>query len=78
MQADRTSQDVVDVILTLARKLNCEVIAEGVEKPAQIESLRTMGCSLAQGYFFSPPLDASAALQLLQQLQTFAVAPFTK
>jgi diguanylate cyclase len=65
------------VILTLARKLNCEVIAEGVEKPAQIESLRTMGCSLAQGYFFSP-LDASAASQLLQQLQTFAVAPFTK
>ncbi len=55
MQADRTRQDVVDVILTLARKLNCEVIAEGVEKPAQIESLRTMGCSLAQGYFFRRP-----------------------
>jgi len=78
MQADRTSQDVVDVILTLARKLNCEVIAEGVEKPAQVESLRTMGCSLAQGYFFSPPLDASAALQLLRKLQTCAVAPFAK
>jgi diguanylate cyclase (GGDEF)-like protein/PAS domain S-box-containing protein len=78
MQADRTSQDVVDLILTLARRLNCEVIAEGVEKPAQVESLRTMGCSLAQGYFFSPPLDASAALQLLQKLQTFAVAPFAK
>jgi len=78
MQADRTSQDVVDVILTLARKLNCEVIAEGVEKPAQVESLRTMGCSLAQGYFFSPPLDASAALQLLRKLPTCAVAPFAK
>jgi len=78
MQADRTSQDVVDVILTLARKLNCEVIAEGVEKPAQVESLRTMGCSLAQGYFFSPPLDASAALQLLRKLPTCAVAPFAR
>jgi EAL domain-containing protein (putative c-di-GMP-specific phosphodiesterase class I) len=78
MQADRTSQDVVDVILTLARKLNCEVIAEGVEKPAQVETLRTMGCSLAQGYFFSSPLDASAALQLLQKLQTFAAAPSAK
>jgi len=78
MQADRTSQDVVDLILTLARKLKCEVIAEGVEKPAQVESLRTMGCSLAQGYFFSPPLDASAALQLLQKLQTFAAAPFAR
>jgi diguanylate cyclase (GGDEF)-like protein/PAS domain S-box-containing protein len=73
MQADRTSQDVVDAILTLARKLNCEVIAEGVEKPAQVETLRTMGCSLAQGYIFSSPLDA-AALQLLQKLHAFAAA----
>jgi EAL domain-containing protein (putative c-di-GMP-specific phosphodiesterase class I) len=74
MQPDRTSQDVVDAILTLARKLNCEVIAEGVEKPAQVETLRTMGCSLAQGYIFSSPLDAAAALQLLQKLHAFAAA----
>jgi EAL domain-containing protein (putative c-di-GMP-specific phosphodiesterase class I) len=74
MQADRTSQDVVDVILTLAKKLNCEAIAEGVEKPAQVETLRTMGCGLAQGYFFSSPLDAAAAMQLLQKLHASAAA----
>jgi diguanylate cyclase len=78
MQADRTSQDVVDVILTLARKFSCEVVAEGVEKPAQVETLRTMGCGLAQGYFFSSPLDATAAVQLLQKLQTSAASLFAK
>jgi EAL domain-containing protein (putative c-di-GMP-specific phosphodiesterase class I) len=50
------------MILTLASKLDCEVIAEGVEKPTQIETLRTMGCSLAQGYLLSSPLDSKAAL----------------
>jgi len=78
MQADRTSQDVVDAILTLARKLNCELIAEGVEKPAQVETLRSMGCSLAQGYFFSPPLDAAAALQASTEAPRFCSSPIRK
>jgi diguanylate cyclase (GGDEF)-like protein/PAS domain S-box-containing protein len=77
MQADRTSQDVVDAILTLARKLNCKVVAEGLEKPAQLEKLRTLGCDLAQGYFFSSAMDPKAALQLLQKLQPLAATPFT-
>ena len=37
MQADRVSQDVVGMILTLAGKLGCEVIAEGIEKPAKLK-----------------------------------------
>jgi EAL domain-containing protein (putative c-di-GMP-specific phosphodiesterase class I) len=65
MQADRTTHEVVDLIVTMARKLNCEVIAESVEKATQLESLRSMGCNAAQGYFFSSPLDAQAAQQYL-------------
>jgi EAL domain-containing protein (putative c-di-GMP-specific phosphodiesterase class I) len=48
MQADRTSHDVVDRIITLARKLNCEVVAQGIEKPAQLDRLRTLGCNFAR------------------------------
>ena len=73
MQADRISQDVVGMILTLAGKLGSEVIAEGIEKPAQIETLRSMGCRLAQGYLFSAPLDSDAARQFAQKMQSFPV-----
>jgi EAL domain-containing protein (putative c-di-GMP-specific phosphodiesterase class I) len=66
MQADRASHDVVDLILTLARKLNCQVVAQGIEKPAQLDSLRTLGCNFAQGYLFAPALDPEAAHRLLR------------
>ncbi|MGC2194162.1 MAG: GGDEF and EAL domain-containing protein [Terriglobales bacterium] len=65
MQADRIAHDVVDLILTIARKLNCQVIAQGVEKPAQLERLLTLGCNFAQGYLLAPPLDPDAAQRLL-------------
>jgi EAL domain-containing protein (putative c-di-GMP-specific phosphodiesterase class I) len=78
MQADRTSQDVVDLIVTLAGKLNCEVIAEGTEKPAQLDALRAMGCNLAQGYFFSSPLDSTGARQFLQKMQVLQAPQFSK
>jgi diguanylate cyclase (GGDEF)-like protein len=73
MQADRVSQDVVGMILTLSGKLGSEVIAEGIEKPAQIETLRSMGCRLAQGYLFSAPLDSNAARQFAQKMQSLPV-----
>jgi diguanylate cyclase (GGDEF)-like protein/PAS domain S-box-containing protein len=67
MQADRASQDVVDLIVTLARKLNCDVVAQGIEKPAQLERLRALGCNFAQGYFLSSPLAPEAVEQFLHQ-----------
>jgi EAL domain-containing protein (putative c-di-GMP-specific phosphodiesterase class I) len=73
MQADRISQDVVGMILTLAGELDSEVIAEGIEKPAQIETLRSMGCRLAQGYLFSSPLDSNAARQFAEKMQSLPV-----
>ena len=65
MQADRTSHDVVDLILAMARKMNCHVIVESVEKSAQLAALRTMGCDCAQGYYFSSPLDSQAVQKFL-------------
>ncbi len=52
-------------IVQLARTLGYEVIAEGVEEADQAESLRTLGCGLAQGYHFCRPLDAKSTGLLL-------------
>lgn len=60
------NQDIVQAILTLADTLRLSVIAEGVETPDQLQTLRRMGCTYIQGYLFSKPVRAEAALQLLR------------
>ena len=49
---------IAEAVIGLAHSLDLQVIAEGVETPAQLASLRAMGCDAAQGYLFSPPMRA--------------------
>ena len=52
-------------IITLARSLGLEVIAEGVETIEQKELLFKEGCFLYQGYYFSKPLPVDALENLV-------------
>jgi EAL domain-containing protein (putative c-di-GMP-specific phosphodiesterase class I) len=63
----RSSRDtlIVDSIMYLASQLGLHVIAEGVERPDQVERLAEMGCRLAQGLHFSTALDAAGIDRLL-------------
>jgi diguanylate cyclase (GGDEF)-like protein/PAS domain S-box-containing protein len=56
---------IVKAIVSLAHNLGMEVIAEGVETPAQAEALRALQCQRGQGFLFSKPLPAEEAGQLL-------------
>jgi EAL domain-containing protein (putative c-di-GMP-specific phosphodiesterase class I) len=47
---------IVAGIIGLARGLGLGVVAEGVERPEQAQALQELGCTLAQGYLFSPPV----------------------
>ncbi|HEY0814468.1 MAG TPA: EAL domain-containing protein [Pseudonocardia sp.] len=51
---------LISSILHLARALELSVVAEGVETPAQRDTLLLAGCDLGQGYLFSVPLTADA------------------
>ncbi|MBV8960034.1 MAG: EAL domain-containing protein, partial [Actinobacteria bacterium] len=53
-------------ILKLARTLDLETVAEGVEDPAQVESLRELHCELGQGFHFARPLGVDGIDALLQ------------
>jgi len=63
------NSEIVKTIVTLAHNLNFEVIAEGVETAEQVFQLRAFGCELGQGYFFSKPVTAAKAWDLLAQRQ---------
>jgi predicted signal transduction protein with EAL and GGDEF domain len=52
------TRTVTSGVVGLARQLGVEVIAEGVESPAEVEQLLAAGCQIAQGYYFSPPVEA--------------------
>ncbi len=67
MQTDRSSADIVDLIVALAHKMQLRVIAEGIETSRQLERLLELGCEFGQGYYFSQPLESKAAHQFLRQ-----------
>jgi diguanylate cyclase (GGDEF)-like protein/PAS domain S-box-containing protein len=57
--------EIVRTIIMLARNMGMEVVAEGVETPEQLASLRDLNCEYGQGFFFSHPLDAETTTGLL-------------
>jgi diguanylate cyclase (GGDEF)-like protein/PAS domain S-box-containing protein len=65
---DGTGGELVRTVAMLARDLGIAVIAEGVETEAQLRQLRRAGCDFAQGYFFSVPLSAGGAEELLRAM----------
>lgn len=61
----RGDNSIIDAIIAMAKGLNLDLIAEGVESMAQQRYLKRHGCSLAQGYYFSRPVVETELLALL-------------
>ena len=57
--ADRSAAAIVEAIVTLARKLDLDIVAEGVELDAQRRFLNTCGCDALQGYLLGQPMPAA-------------------
>ncbi len=62
---DMSDLAIVGAIIAMARHLNIEVIAEGIEGWQQLEKLRQLGCSYAQGYLFARPVPQEQCLRFL-------------
>jgi diguanylate cyclase (GGDEF)-like protein len=62
---DARDEAIVTTIITLARQLDKIVVAEGVESPRQLETLRRLGCHEAQGYLLGRPAPPEAIDALL-------------
>ena len=60
IDTDPDDRAIVQAIIQMARTLNLQTIAEGVETDAQHQFLRREGCDMVQGYRFCRPIDAAA------------------
>jgi len=65
IQEDGANTEVVRTIIALARELNLEVIAEGVETAVQFDFLKKLGCQGGQGFFIARPMAPETARQLI-------------
>lgn len=57
---------IVETILAIARHMNLQTVAEGVETPAQLAFLQVNGCDRYQGYFYSKPIALVDMTNLLK------------
>jgi diguanylate cyclase (GGDEF)-like protein/PAS domain S-box-containing protein len=63
---DPSDHAIVSAIVAMARSLNIQVVAEGIETWQQLEILRNMGCTYAQGFLFAKPCTATDATRYLK------------
>jgi diguanylate cyclase (GGDEF)-like protein/PAS domain S-box-containing protein len=80
---DMSDLAIVEAIMAMAKHLNIEVVAEGIEGWQQLEKLRQLGCPYAQGFLFAKPapfdqcrryltgqaLDLTCELPVLQEFE---------
>lgn len=64
---NKSDQKIVSTMIDLARVLNINVIAEGVEMLEQEEFLKVANCNKAQGYLYSKPLPKGEAGEILRR-----------
>lgn len=66
LHLDESDQAIVDTIIMTAKRLNLEVIAEGVEDCFELNTLKELGCDQFQGYLFDKPLTVSEVTERFQ------------
>lgn len=64
---DERSREVVRSLLSLAGSLGVETVAEGVESEQHIQILQELGCKVAQGWYYSKPVDGKHMTAMLEQ-----------
>jgi diguanylate cyclase (GGDEF)-like protein/PAS domain S-box-containing protein len=64
---DSSDYAIVSAILAMARQLQIEVVAEGVEGYQQDDILRKLGCQQGQGFLYARPLPGTQCLKMLDQ-----------
>ena len=69
LPSDQHDRSITEAIITLGRSLGLTIVAEGVETVEQWIALDELGCTVGQGFLWSPPIPASAFAPLITGLR---------
>ena len=67
IQSDNTHSPIVLAIISIAKGLGLNLVAEGVETEIQARYLERAGCTIMQGYFYHRPISQKMLIQMLVQ-----------
>jgi EAL domain-containing protein (putative c-di-GMP-specific phosphodiesterase class I) len=65
LSKEHEASGLAGAIIAMGNSLNLEVVAEGIELPEQLGSLRDLGCELGQGFLFAKPMNRDALVEYL-------------
>jgi diguanylate cyclase (GGDEF)-like protein/PAS domain S-box-containing protein len=68
------SSGLATAVVALGETFELSVVAEGIEFPDQLSTLRELGCELGQGYYFSKPMDSSATIEYVRSFPGASIA----
>ncbi len=64
---DKRSNVILESVIDMAKRLNMEVISEGIETKDQLQNLEELGCDVFQGFYFSKPIPVASFEQLAHE-----------
>jgi EAL domain-containing protein (putative c-di-GMP-specific phosphodiesterase class I) len=70
LQDDQFTRQVLTSITNLAKELNMELVAEGVERQEQLNAVRELGVDRVQGYYYSRPLPKVQVIEWMEKNPT--------
>lgn len=65
----KKGETVIQHMTNIAQEMGMKVVAEGVEHKAQQEFLKSIGCDMIQGYYYSPPRDQRIFEEMLDRIE---------
>ncbi|NVK73876.1 MAG: EAL domain-containing protein [Oceanospirillaceae bacterium] len=71
LRDDQFTRQILTSVTKLAKELNMELVAEGVEREDQLSAVRELGVDRVQGYYFCRPLPKEQVIAWLEERLTF-------